>query len=331
MSPQFKRTSQVGRWLAALAATVSATGPVPVAIGAGEAEATLRRNVAWQVALDAVGFSPGLIDGRIGPKTRLATREFQRVRRLPITGELDQATADALKVDPEGVIGRYTIQPADRAEIGPVPKSWLAKAKLKRLGHESLETVLAEKFHCARHLLRTLNPGRNMCHLKAGDKVVVPVISKPISFPAAASVEINLAEKVFRIVNHHQQLVALFHCSVAKSKSKLPTRDATVISVVHNPTYTFDPKMWPEVKEKITRRLAIPPGPRNPVGRCWMGLSLSGYGMHGTPNPELIGKTGSHGCIRRANWDAIRLSEMVEVGTPVRFVGHPGSAIASRK
>jgi lipoprotein-anchoring transpeptidase ErfK/SrfK len=52
---------------------------------------------------------------------------------------------------------------------------------------------------------------------------------------------------------------------------------------------------------------------------CWIGLSIKGYGIHGTPEPELIGKTGSHGCFRLTNWDVQRLSEMVREGTEVRF------------
>ncbi len=54
---------------------------------------------------------------------------------------------------------------------------------------------------------------------------------------------------------------------------------------------------------------------------------MTGYGIHGTPDPELIGKTGSHGCIRLTNWDAVRLSEIVRVGTEVRFISdHIGVA-----
>jgi len=102
-----------------------------------------------------------------------------------------------------------------------------------------------------------------------------------------------------------------------------------VVAVALNPNYTFRPEMWPEVKEKITGPLTIPPGPRNPVGRCWVALSLPGYGMHGTPNPELIGKTGSHGCFRLANWDAVRLGKMVESGNRVRFSDQP-TALANR-
>jgi len=301
-----------------------ALAPVnPARAQVSEGERSLRRRVAWQVCLDNIGFSPGLIDGRIGPKTRLATRAFQRVRQLPITGELDPATTKALAIEPDNIFGRYTVEADDRAEIGPAPTRWLARSKLKRLGHASLGDVLAEKFHCARHLLATLNPGVNIDRLKAGDKLVVPVLSDRTSWPQADYIEVNLAEKVIRVIDHNRQLAALFHCSIAASKLKLPTHNAQVTKIVKDPMYTFDPKMWPEVKENITEKLDIPPGPRNPVGRFWIGLSLPGYGIHGTPNPELIGKTGSHGCFRLTNWDAIRLGKMVRIGTEVRFVDRP--------
>lgn len=286
-------------------------------------ERELRRNVAWQVALDGVGISPGIIDGKIGPKTRYATREFQRVRGLKITGELDKATAEALQHDPDNIFVRYTIQRSDLNEIGEVPASWKARAQLKRLGHASLENVIAEKFHCHTGLLKTINPSRNLAGLKPGDTVVVPRVIEPPTIAKVVSVEIDLTDKVIRVIDHNRELAALFHCSVAASKSKLPTRDATVTAIAVNPTYTFDPAMWPEVTEKIDSKLTIPPGPRNPVGRCWISLSLPGYGIHGTPNPELIGKTGSHGCFRLANWDALRLANMVGIATPVRFTRHP--------
>lgn len=311
-------------WLAGvvlISTGIAYAGDVPT-------EADLRRAVAWQVALDRVGFSPGVIDGRVGPKTRLATREFQRVRSLPQTGRLDDETSKALQINPDNVLGRYTIQRADLAQIGPVPKSWLARSKLHYLGHETLTHVLAEKFHCARHLLETLNRGKNISAFKPGDKVVVPAVTERDDWPKADHLEVNLAGKVIRAIGPDRKLLALFHCSVAAKKSKLPTRDARIVVVAKDPSYTFNPKMYPEVKEPITTKLLIPPGPRNPVGRCWMGLSLPGYGMHGTPNPELIGKTGSHGCFRLANWDAIRLSKMVSVGTPVRFVNKPEPGLA---
>src|SRR5262249_16930051 len=60
----------------------------------------------------------------------------------------------------------------------------------------------------------------------------------------------------------------------------------------------------------------LPPGPKSPVGVVWIALSKPHYGIHGTPNPSLIGKTQSHGCIRLTNWDAEELAGMVQPGTP---------------
>src|SRR5262249_49506493 len=111
----------------------------------------------------------------------------------------------------------------------------------------------------------------------------------------------------------------LFHCSIAANPDKRPAGSASIVSVTIDPVYCFDPAMLPEVKN-VDQKLLIAPGPRNPVGRCWIALSLPGYGIHGTPNPEMIGKTGSDGCFRLANWDALRLGTMVKAGTPITFV-----------
>ena len=178
--------------------------------------------------------------------------------------------------------------------------------------------------------MTTLNPGVNINQLKAGNRIVVPAVTDYVDGVSARRVEINLSEKVIRVVDGRNRLIGLFHCSVAANKAKMPAGHARVISAVPDPNYTFNPRMWPEVKENIPGPINIPPGPRNPVGRFWIGLSKAGYGIHGTPNPELIGKTGSHGCFRMANWDAVRLGRMVSVGTEVRFVDHPNTELANR-
>lgn len=309
-------------------------------VTAGEREDALRRAVAWQVALDAAGFSPGLVDGQPGPKTETATREFQKAHGLPVTGQLDERTAEALKIgppgdkpdhsriDPNGIFIRYRIEPQDLEEIGPNPTSWVAKSRLTRIGHEALQNVIAEKFHCSIGLLVTLNPRKSINSMSPGDEVVVPEVYPPAAMPKAEYLEVNLSEKIIRVMARDKSVLAIFHCSVAREMAKLPDQDTEVVKMTPNPVYVFKPSMWPEVKERITQNLNIPPGPRNPVGRYWIGLGLPGYGMHGTPNPELIGKTGSHGCFRLTNWDAQRLARMVEVGTPVRFAGHPEARLA---
>jgi len=162
-----------------------------------------------------------------------------------------------------------------------------------------------------------LNPGRSIAALRVGDVIVAPAIPEPV-IPRGDRVEVHLTAKTVRVYAG-DKLVGLFNCSVAAKKENLPSGSATVAVIVSNPTYQFDPAKWPEVRS-IRQKLLLPPGPRNPVGLCWVGLSKNGYGIHGSPNPELIGKTGSHGCIRLANWDAVRLGKMVRVGTPVTFV-----------
>jgi lipoprotein-anchoring transpeptidase ErfK/SrfK len=63
----------------------------------------------------------------------------------------------------------------------------------------------------------------------------------------------------------------------------------------------------------------LPPGPRNPVGIAWIGLNKIGIGIHGTNSPDTIGRAGSHGCIRLANWDAARVIDQVTDGMTVKI------------
>ena len=114
-------------------------------------------------------------------------------------------------------------------------------------------------------------------------------------------------------------LLAHFPCSIAARVEKRPVGELHVIVIAPNPNYTFDPELFPESAEarQLNQKLVLPPGPNNPVGVAWIGLDKPGYGIHGTPNPEQVGRTESHGCFRLANWDAEYLSHFVWVGMPV--------------
>jgi len=90
--------------------------------------------------------------------------------------------------------------------------------------------------------------------------------------------------------------------------------------VDYDPTYTYDPA-YHFKEQKIQRKATVRPGPNNPVGVVWIALSEKGYGIHGTPDPDAVGKTQSHGCIRLTNWDALTLARLVKKGTPVDFIG----------
>jgi len=277
-------------------------------------------NLALQAALDRAGFSPGLLDGRPGRKTGIALVAFQTARGLPRTGRADEATRAALGIDDHPATTTHKITPADLDDVGPVPANWNEKAKLKRLRYESLVWLLAERGHCTRATVARLNAGRDIENLSAGDTVILPTVEPAAPLRGIHSLEVDLTEKYIRALDKQGDPVGLLHCSIAKMAEKRPHGTAKITTVAFDPPYRFDPKMWPEVKT-VKKVLIIPPGPRNPVGVCWIDLSLPGYGIHGTPNPELIGKTGSHGCIRLANWDARRLGKAVRGGMTVKFVG----------
>ncbi len=303
------------------------TGPATQIVDPGVAR-QLRINLGWQIALEAQDFSPGIIDGSFKRKGLMALDEYA-ARFFPGASPFDAKVFQALQVDVDGALANYTITADDAAQVGgPLPEDWNEKSQLKRLNYESLADCISEKFHCSLGLLETLNPGVKLDQLAPDQTLVVPNI-RP--FPeddravlpkrsGAAYVTVNLAEKTIRIFDGNDAELALFHCSIAKDKDKLPARDTKVaVIAAPYPNYTFDPKVWPEVHD-VTHVLTIPPGPRNPVGLAWTSLDLPGYGIHGTPKPELIGKTGSHGCFRLANWDALKFAAYVREGMAVKII-----------
>jgi lipoprotein-anchoring transpeptidase ErfK/SrfK len=70
----------------------------------------------------------------------------------------------------------------------------------------------------------------------------------------------------------------------------------------------------------LKKPFEIKPGPNNPVGLVWIGLSAPSYGIHGTPDASKVSKSYSHGCVRLTNWDALELAGMVSKGAQVVFL-----------
>lgn len=329
------RRSAIRRWAVVCAVVMTAwTGTVV-------AKAWNRRdqvNLAYQIALSAADFSPGILDGQFGPNSQMALRQYTK-RFFPGDNPYNASNSQvyaALHVDVKHAVASYTIAPQDAALVGAAPNKWQQMAKLRTMPYRSLRDCICEKFHCTAGLLRRLNPGVSLRSLTAGQTLRVPNIQPfPVAGPlpepsaatfakpgAAASVVIDEGKKTIRVFDAAHQQIALFHCSVAQHRSKLPVGRTVIKVMALNPDYTFNPKEWTEV-HGVHRVLIIPPGPRNPVGLCWMGLDLPGYGMHGNAYPQNIGHTGSHGCFRLTNWDALTLFSLVRVGTPVKFIDNP--------
>lgn len=266
---------------------------------------TLTRNevVALQVALDDVGFSPGQIDGSFGSRTRQALAAWQLANDVKPTGEFDAAT---IAVFP-AISSPFTNVTIGAGDYAPVPEDWLERSKLKTMGYATIEEMLAEQSHCSTAMIRLTNDTARI------------LLHRPAKLPKAASLKVSLASKTISAFDAAGEIIALFPCSIAADQEKRPVGQLTVTTVALNPDYTFDPANFPELdeKQKSYGKLMIPPGPNNPVGTAWIGLSRPGYGIHGTPHPDQIGKTFSHGCFRLANWNATRLAQMVTTGTLV--------------
>lgn len=293
------------------------------------ATAQFAADLAWQIALDGARFSPGILDGSHGRKGDIALADYAAACGLDLKKPEDAATLKAqLGVDPAHATAPYTVGAADLAEVGPLSEDWNERAKLDKLRYPTLHEMLAEKFHCTQALLQRLNPGVKFGNLKTGAVIQAPNL-RPfpgqgplpmVKLPVAAYLRITPAEKTLRAFDAQGKQLALFHCSVAKDKEKIPDRNAVIKTMASPPDYAFDPAGWPEVTN-VKRKLMVAPGPRNPVGLAWIGLDLPGYGIHGNPKPELIGKTGSHGCFRLTNWDALALFSMAKVGMKVEITG----------
>ncbi len=270
-----------------------------------------------QIALASHGINAGPIDGVAGSQTAAALRAFQMQQGIEGSGRLDRDTQRALilRSDP---ITRITLHASDLARIGRVPKTWLGKSQAAELGYESALEMAAEQCRSHPNLVRKLNPGVDWDRVSPGQEVVVPSPRWPVA-RRAARMRVSLAGRYLRAFDERGRLLCHFPCSIGKIASKRPVGDLHVVVAVKEPNYTFDPKIFPESAEarSLGRRLLLPPGPNNPVGLAWIGLDRPGFGIHGTPAPEQVGRTESHGCFRLANWNAEYLRQMVWVGMPV--------------
>jgi lipoprotein-anchoring transpeptidase ErfK/SrfK len=272
-----------------------------------------------QLALTWQGISSGSLDGVAGLQTRAALRAFQQREGLAPTGELDEATRARLVLNLP-LYSNYIVTTNDLLRLQPVSPTWLGKSQQTRLDYENILELVAETTQAHPELIRQLNPGLDWNAVAAGASLRVPNARYPPPRAKAAFVRVRLAEKILEAFDPSTNLLAHFPCSIARRVEKRPVGELYVASIVLSPNYRFHPDIFPESEEarQLGRPLTIPPGPNNPVGTAWIGLTKPGYGIHGTPHPEEIGRSESHGCFRLANWNAEYLAKLVEIGTRVQ-------------
>ncbi|MGV3772451.1 MAG: L,D-transpeptidase family protein [Verrucomicrobiales bacterium] len=281
-------------------------------------ERPVRNLLEAQVALARKGISSGCIDGAPGSQTRRALMAYQVNEKLPVTGELDAATRESLTVE-EPVFFTYTVTEGDLKRLHPARPTWMGKSEQPRLEYESILEYVAEKGRSHVEFIRKLNPGVDWKAITAGTRIKLPKVETPSIREKAAFIRIQLASKTLQAFGKATNLLAHFPCSIARKVEKRPVGTLSVIKLAGSPNYVFNPSMFPESQEArtINRKLILPPGPNNPVGTAWIGLDRPGYGIHGSPKPEEIGRSESHGCFRLANWNAEHLLQLAWAGLPV--------------
>ncbi len=274
-----------------------------------------------QVALVRRAISPGSLDAAIGSQTRAAIAAFQRAQKLPETASLDTNTRPQLTLDAP-LLTNYLVTTNDLARLQPMGKTWLAKSEQTALDYETILEEVAEKTHANPLLIEKLNPAVDWTNVVAGTVLKVPDANYPDPSESASFVVIHLSDKYLEAFGATTNLLLHCPCSIAARVEKRPVGELHVIVVAPHPNYTVDPALFPESAElaALGHKLILPPGPNNPVGVAWIGLDKPGYGMHGTPVPEQVGRTESHGCFRLANWDAEYLLQLVAIGMPVEVV-----------
>ena len=322
-----------------LVATILSTWLVFPALGAGLDAATINGAeyraklpaddkvdavvVKLQVLLDRVRFSPGEIDGKLGENAQKALKAFAEAKGLASDKVLSPEIWKALvgtSGDPVITDYRISRNDAQGPYLEKLPVKMEDMKSLKALSYTSPREAIAEKFHMSQELLAALNPGKKFD--QPGETVSVTNVLTKQARLKVGRIEVDKSGQTVKAFAPSGELVAFFPATVGSDERPTPAGTLKVVSADANPNYRYNPDYkFKGVKSK--EAFTIKPGPNNPVGSYWIGLSSEGYGIHGTSDPSRVSKSESHGCVRLTNWDVVLLGNSTKKGTPVVFVDAP--------
>lgn len=280
----------------------------------------LEESLRLQIFLDSKNFGPGVIDGESGEFTDKALALYRSAYQLP---------SDALP-DLRGIYPytTYTVAAEDLSALGQMANEPADIARQEKLPYTRLGELLAERFHTTQRFLAKINPGRDINALFPGESLTVPNVYRPFRFdqfpsqyrPTATAansrrVFVNIGTRMLQVLEG-DQIIAAFPITPGSYEHPAPKGEWKVAGAVPWPWYRYDEGV---LKRGVRTEdfYNYPPGPNSPVGVLWAGLNRPGVGIHGTSDPDTIGRAGSHGCIRLSNWDAAIFYTLITKGTPV--------------
>ena len=281
-----------------------------------------------QIFLDKELFCPGKIDGALGEFSYKAVVNYNFANGRKDLYDWSTVVSEATSSVPLAY-AKHRVKEELFSFINPAlpeqPEEW---QKFKWMSYRSMVELIAERFHTDETFLEKINPGMHLESLRAGDVVNVPNVTpfkiedvkkyqafKEDPILSKHTVVIDTIERMGAVYDESEKMLAAFPITPGKPQF-IPHGQWKLLNMNATPDFRYDKKFLEE-GQRGDQSYAIPPGPNSPVGILWAGLSKSGIGLHGTAFPRTIGRAQSAGCVRFANWDAIRLPSLVRPGAMV--------------
>ena len=294
-----------------------------------------------QIFLDQKQFGPGIIDAKPGQFTKLAIANYnQSIGRPPND---DRVLSESRIQVPIPYSTAITPTIVDQYVDTTLPRKRSLQAQRKAMAYRSVGEFMAERYHTSPDLLIALNGSSVVHSAKASTALKVPNIEpfliETLKHGRSNKQDEELSARHVVVDTEIKQVLIYQLVLPALGANGLPTGPAkpkliasfpitpgqvkfipkgywNLKNSIELPVWRYDQKML-DTGVRGKESLSIPPGPNNPIGVIWNGLTKSGIGLHGTNNPTTIGRARSAGCIRMANWDAIRFPTLVRPGAVV--------------
>jgi lipoprotein-anchoring transpeptidase ErfK/SrfK len=281
-----------------------------------------------QIFMDHHLFGPGKLDGAVGEFTYKAIVNYNFARGHKDIYNWSYALAEAEREVPV-IFAAFKIRSDLMRYVAPdLPVAPEDQVKFPYMAYRSLLELVAERFHTEEEFLIKINPDKDLANLKVNSVIVVPNVSSfriedvksMASFKAdptlsQSTIVVDTTERIAAVYSPAEKLLAAFPITPGKPEF-IPVGSWKLMTMVTTPTFRYD-KQFLEEGVRGKEAFQLPPGPNSPIGIIWNGISKSGIGLHGTASPKTIGRSQSAGCVRFANWDAIRLPTLVRPGATV--------------